>query len=383
MSQDTQPSGPAIVVIGAGVAGLSAAYSAARIGARSVTVLEKTGLAAGSSALSAGIYNRQTFDPLDLQFRVGSGPRLAELERETSFRVTRSGYMRLARTEQQWMLVRDTIDNGTYPDTELLDAEAVARLVPGMRVDDVVGAMYGPEDGHMDGPELCAAYLAVARRCGVEFRSGVEVLGSTRTAGGIRIETTTGSLEADIVINATGSWLSEVGERLGAPVPIENQLHEIALMSVPSLRGRAVPTVQTYFPGSGENAVYIRPEGSGMFLAGLHSYESEAGAVAPGTSSRHISETAMEELAEALFDRFPDWTDASIDSGWSGVYPLSPDGRFIIGPSDDRVVTLGGLGGVGLNVSAAVGALAAEWAVYGEARTFHGTDLLLPTRFAA
>src|SRR5690606_1200707 len=145
-----------------------------------------------------------------------------------------------------------------------------------------------------------------------------------------------GAFTADVVINAAGSWLSAVGDILGAPVPIDNQLHEIVMFHVPSLEDVAVPTVQTYFPGSGEEAVDIRPEGKGRFLVGLHSYESTSESVAPGTSTRAVNHNSLDALAARLLDRFPEWEDANIESGWSGIYPLSPDGDFIIGPSSDN-----------------------------------------------
>ncbi len=376
-------SGPRVVIIGAGVAGLATAWQAAMLGARSVVVLERSSIAAGSSGLSAGIFNRQTFDPKDLAFRVESGRMFAEIEEQTDFRITRCGYMRLARNEAQWAKVRATVEADEYPDTELISPERVAELVPGMRVDDVVGAMYGAQDGFMDGPELCNAYLTLARALGVEFRRGVEVLSATYGREGAQVETTQGSYAADIVVNAAGSWLAEVGNRIGAPVPVDNQLHEIVMFDVPSLRNVPVPTVQTYFPGSGEDAIYVRPEGDGKFLVGLHSYESTKEPVAPGTSGRQVSEEYLGELAEAAMDRFPGWEDAGIESGWSGIYPLSPDGNFTIGPSpvNEQVVTVGGLSGVGLTVSPAVGRLAAEWAVLGEARLFSFADELLPARF--
>lgn len=374
----TRTDGPAVVVIGAGVAGLSAALHSARLGARRVTVVERSAVASGSSGLSAGIFNRQTFDPVDLALRVESGRQFAALEAVTDFRVTRTGYLRLARTAQQWQLVQDTMAGGDYPDTQLLDPEGVSRLVPGLRVDDVVGAMYGPDDGHVDGPQLCGAYLQLAKAWGVDYRRDTEVLG--RRAGAV--QTTGGDIEADVVINAAGSWLAEVGDRLAAPIPVNNQLHEIAVLRVPSVAERDIPTVQTYFPGSGEDAVYVRPEGRGRFLAGLHSYEATGAAVAPGTSARQVSDGYLAELIEALLDRFPGWEDAEYETGWSGIYPLSPDGRFVIGPhaSAPDVITLGGLGGVGLTVSPAVGMLAAEWAVTGVPTSFDFADQLTPER---
>lgn len=371
---------PRVVVVGAGVAGLSTAYYAARLGAKSVHIVEMNGLASASSGLSAGIFNRQTFDPIDLVLRIASGEAFLELESRTTFRVDRCGYMRIARTEEQWQKVVSTLESGDYPDTRLLDREDIAGMVPGMRVDDIIGGMYGKQDGHMDGPELCAAFLGVARELGVTYSPRTQVLGSTVSHSGVTLQTTNGTLTADVVVNATGAWLDRVGAVLDAPVTIDNQRHEIAMLDVPSVAQHRIPTVQTYFPGAGEDAVYIRPEGPGRFITGLHSYESTGISADPDEASRTVSETTLEQIAEALMERFPGWEDAGLRSGWSGIYPLSPTGRFIIGPHprNPRVVTVGGLGGVGLTVSPAVGKIAAEWAVLGESTSFPFAHEFLP-----
>lgn len=372
-------SAPRIVVVGGGVAGLSTAYYAARAGA-SVHVVEKDSIAAASSGLSAGVFNRQTFDPIDLALRVESGREFAMFEEQTSFRVTRTGYMRLARTAAQWDQAVSTIEAGEFPDTRLIDADEVGSMVPGMRTDDVYGAMYGALDGFIDGPDLCAALLELGRRHGVGFTGGAAFIGAESLPDGLRIRTTGGVWDADVVVNAAGAWLPQVGDMLGAPVALNNQRHEIAVVHIPSLADRQVPAVQTYFPGSGEDAVYIRPEGPGRFLTGLHSYESTSEPADPDAYARKVSPDYLEEVAEALIDRFPDWDDASLEPGWAGIYPLSLDGRFLVGPheNNDRVVTVGGLGGVGLTVSPAIGQLAADWAVSGSTSRFDFADALLP-----
>lgn len=378
---------PRVVVVGAGAAGLSAAMHCSELGADSVTVIEKTQLAQASSGLSAGIFNRQTFDRVDGHMRRTSVEVFDDLEARGLLHLSRCGYVRLARTEQQWKSVLDAVEAAQSPYTELLTPTALQRLVPGMRVDDVVGGMFGPHDGHLDGPELCQAYLRAGRARGVVYRSGTAAMSHTRRGSVHRLETTGGVIEADVVVNAAGGWLAEVSDLLGAPVPINNQRHQIALVRVDSLQGVPVPTVQTYFPGSGADAVYVRPEGTGTFLAGLHSYESQGVSQDPDGYRRGTDAVYLELLAEQLLDRFPGWDDAGLESGWSGIYPLSPDGRFIIGPdsADTTVVTVGGLGGVGLTVSPAAGRLAAEWAVLGQPDTLSDEDAAgyLPNRFAS
>ncbi len=367
-----------VVVIGGGVAGLSTAYYAARGGA-SVHVIEKDSIAAASSGLSAGIFNRQTFNPVDLALRVESGREFAEFEQETSFAVTRTGYMRLARTAAQWERVVSTIQSGDYPDTTLIDAAQVAELVPGMRIDDVFGAMYGPEDGFIDGPELCAAFLELGKRHGVTFAGNTAVLGADTSGARITLDTSSGPVEADVVVNAAGAWLSKVGDLLGAPVGINNQRHEVAVVLVPELADVKVPAVQTYFPGSGADAVYIRPEGPGRFLTGLHSYES-SGEQADRRRTRGRCPSSTSKRSPRRSSTVSPSGRGEHGGRLGGNLPAQPRRCLHRRPHehDRRIVTVGGLGGVGLTVSPAIGQIAADWVLHGESTRFDFVDDLLP-----
>lgn len=377
-------SGPRIVIVGGGVAGLSAAMHSARLGARSVTVLERTELAAGSSALSAGIFNQQSADPSDQEMRSASIRVLDALETRGLLTLHRCGYLRLARSAEQWKSAHETFARLADPNARLVTTAEVADLVPGMRVDDVHGAMFGPRDGHVDGTQLCQAYLAVAREYGAELRQWTEVKGMTARHGQRIVHTPEEDVAADIVINAAGPWFGRVGAVLGCQLPVANERHQIAIITVPSLADQAIPTVQTYFPGAGEDAVYLRPEGPGQFIGGLHSYETHGPSADPDNFRRSMDDDYLENLAERLLDRFPGWEDATLRPGWTGLYPLSPDGRYMIGPhpDDEQVIALGGLGGVGLTVSGSAGALAADWAVNGRASSVSETTATtyLPSR---
>jgi sarcosine oxidase subunit beta len=379
-------SGPRIAVIGAGAAGLSTALSAAQLGARSVTVIDKSHAGEGSSGLSAGVFNRQTFDGADLEMRRYSLKVFDAMESTGRLELYRTGYIRVARTQEQLERIRATvskIDDGT---SLLITAVEIADKVPGMRTDDIAGGMYGPLDGHLDGPGLCAAYLAAGKDLGVVYRPRCEVLEADMSGAEVTLATSQGAIEADVVVNAAGAWLAHVSSLLGTNASTYNQRHQIGQVRVPSLAGHDIPMIQMYFPGSGDAGVYIRPEGApGNFIAGAHTYELLDKPEDPDKFSRGVDEAFLESLAMGLMERFPGWEDASLTGGWSGLYPNSHDGQFLVGPhrSDPRVITVGGLGGMGLTVSAAVGRLGAEWAVLGQASTFGFADTLLPDRAAA
>ncbi len=370
-----------VVVIGAGAAGLSAALAAARLDA-SVTVLEKTQYGQASSGLSAGIFNRQTVGTDDLALRLYSAQVIGNLEREAGLTVARSGYVRLVRTHEQLEMARAAAERAGARHITLISPERLAEIAPGIRTDDVLCGMYGPTDGHLDGPELCATYLRLGKQLGVRYVPNAELTDVRRSAAGFELISTAGSFTADVVVNAAGGWLGAVAALFGHQVQMRNQRHQTVMVRVDNLVERDFPIVQSYFPGSDDNAAYVRPERRGEFVAGLHSYAAHGPAADPDSYSRAVELEYIEQVAEALVERFPQWEDASFSKGWAGIYPISADGQFVIGPhtSDPAVIELGALSGVGLSFSPAAGQLAAEWAVLGESRTFDFADTFLPDR---
>ena len=375
-----------VVIIGGGAAGLATALAAARLGARSVIVLERDYPASGSSGLSAGIFNRQTPTAYEQEIRCFSVGRFAELER-VGLKLERTGYVRVARTQadvdRYVAAVARELEFGVH-DARVIDVAELGKLVPGMACDDLVGGLYCPSDGHLDGHELCSAYITLAKAEGVEIRNQTALLSAEVGPTSVNLETSRGQLTCDVVVNAAGAWAPQVAELLGTHVPIANQRHEICIAHLPAPLDPPMPIVNTYVPGSGTSSLYMRPEGPGRVLCGLHSYEVFASdAVSdPDNYPRSVSDVTTYRLAEEMLARMPAWDDVQLEPGWAGLYPISPDGLFQIGPHRQapRVIVAGALGGVGLTVSAAIGQLAAEWAVLGEARTFSFADEYLPDR---
>ncbi len=379
-------SGPRVVVVGAGAAGLATALHAARLGARSVVVLEREHPASGSSGRAAGIFNRQTPTWPEQALRCESVAALADLER-AGLQLRRSGYVRVARRvgdlERMAVALGRERELGV-DDARLLDRDGLQELVPDLRCDDLLGGLYCPSDGHLDGHELCGAYAALARDAGVELRLRCALEGAAVGPDGVRLRTGAGALACDVVVNAAGPWAAHVGDVLGAPVALDNQRHEICVAHLEAPLPYALPVVNTYVPDSGDFSLYLCPEAPGRVLCGLHSHAAVEGhgVADPDAYAAGVAHETLEGLAGELLDRLPAWRTARLEPGWAGLYPVSPDGAFQVGPhpSAPHVVAVAGLGGVGLTVSAAVGRLAAEWAVLGEAPSFAFADALLPER---
>src|SRR4051794_40201949 len=89
-------SGPRIVVVGGGAAGLSSAYHLSSSGCTSVTVLERDHVGAGASGRSAGIVETQFLDPFDIQVRAIGRRFVDTMAADHGLVFIRNGYLRLA-----------------------------------------------------------------------------------------------------------------------------------------------------------------------------------------------------------------------------------------------------------------------------------------------
>ena len=185
--------------------------------------------------------------------------------------------------------------------------------------------------------------------------------------------TTNGEAESyDIVINAAGPWAGRVGDLLGHPVPLLPQVHEVVQVRLPRELDYVVPMVNLYMPGQAGEALYFRQDGPDSLIAGMHTYAA-LDHLANADPDNYRSKVSTRTISSKSLRPSPSdsrsMTSAS-SPGWTGIYPLSPDSKFILGPeSDPTVVTCAGLGGVGVTMGSIAGATAAEWAIEGKPTT--------------
>ena len=374
---------PSVAVIGAGVAGLGAAMHAAELGCE-VTVVERDRLASGSSSRSAGVFNISSTELLQVEMRVRTRELLGKFEREDGLRLARIGYMRLAQADSHMKMFEDVIalqrELGVEP-AEIVEPTRLKEIVPHLRTDDLVGAIYNPRDGCMDGLQLCEVLATRAEREGAGVIQRTRVDGHESAQGRHRLLTDAGPVEADIVVNAAGPWAMEVGEMLGHPLPLVNQVNEVIRVKLPAALDYTVPMVQEYIPGE-ERAGYFRQDGPGTMIAGMHTYSALGnGSSDPEAFQELVTWDTMEAVAEHVGSRLQ-VEGIDVEPGWAGLYPVSADGDYVVAPyeADPTVIACGGFGGQGLTSGVAVGRVAAEWIVFGEPRSLPGAVAWRPDR---
>ena len=185
--------------------------------------------------------------------------------------------------------------------------------------------------------------------------TGIEVTGG-RVAG---VHTTAGFIAAPIVVNAAGPWAAEVGRWAGVEIPILNRSRTILVTGA----FPAVPPDRPFVEDVGAGW-YYRPEGDSV-LMGMGQEPVEE------LNHPPTSPAIVDAIIDAAVHRVPVLESASILTTWTGVRPLTPDGRPVLGctPGVEGFLLNCGWGGVGIIQAPMAGLLAAEVVSSGRAVT--------------
>jgi sarcosine oxidase subunit beta len=368
-----------VVVVGGGVVGASAAYHLAAAGAGRVVLLEREDhLAAGSTGACAGGFRQQFSSEVNIRLSLASVPMILGFSEEhgLALDVVQDGYLFLVRGEELWQnfVAANELQRSLGVEAELVSPEEAGALAPGVSLQDVVGAAYGPEDGLADPAGLTHGYATLARRAGAEIELGV-VVRSIRSAGGrvLGVETGSGVVDAPAVVNAAGPWAGELAGTAGVELPLEPiPRHVLVTGGFPGRPERRTLVIDA------ASSFYLHREGAGV-LMGMGSPNER-----PTFDTTPDERFVADELLPTAIRVFPALEEASIEHSWVGLYEMTPDRHPIIGqaPGIGGFFLANGFSGHGFQHAPVVGKLLAELIVEGEARTVDISGLGLE-RFAS
>jgi sarcosine oxidase subunit beta len=368
-----------IVVIGAGIVGISIAYHLARKapGAR-IVVLEREsrpGLGATSKA-TGGI--RQQFST-EVNVRISQ---LGHAEyshfREThgqdiGFR--QQGYLFVTTSAEKWDGLRHAaaMQQTLGVPTQVLDPASAGKLMPQLRTDDLLGATYCAIDASANPSDALNGYLASARGLGVELVSGAEVTGIDVSGGKVAgVFTTSARYAADVVINAAGSRVRDVAAFVGIDVPAHPFQRQVFVME--RVEGVPLGLPMTIDLDSGW---YVHQETGGRLIFGGTDKATRQGIVP------EVDWTGFDLVARAALTRVPAIAQrAQVVRAYAGIRTLTPDHHAILGATRvSGFVLASSCNGHGFMHAPGVGQLIAEHVVDGRATTVDITPLSLE-RFA-
>ena len=345
-----------VIVIGAGVIGAATAFQLSLAGAGQVLVLDRATAGAGMSCRSSALIRMHyTFAPeVELALRSDA---MFEAWPELTGRpgcVRRTGFVRIVRPgEEAALRANVAMQRALGARAELIDAAGLKEVAPGLRTDDIEWAAWEPDGGYGDGAVVAGDLLAAAREYGVRYRPNTTVRSLLRTGGRVTgVLTETGDLEyADTVVVAAGVWSPPLLRTAGVSLPIETELHHVAMLAHAEGHGASVACIDS------TTASYFRPEGGSGTRTLVGSFTGPRGAD-PDTD---VAATAsLDELApqvQAAADRVPALADAGLAGSVTGVYDMTPDARPLLGPAPgiDGLIVAAGFSGMGFKIAPAVG----------------------------
>jgi len=372
----TLPRSADVVIIGGGVVGCSLAYHLALRGLRDVLVVERDAVGSGTTSKAAGGIRAQFSTETEIRFSLES---IAVFERFVEEFGLDPGYRKIGylflisdRDDLAGFQERMALQRRLGVDVRLISPEDARALVPALHVDDLIGAVWGPQDGMAGPAEVTAGYARRARELGARIEEGVDVTAVVVEHGRVTgVRTAQGDVGTRIVINAAGPTAARVAQLAGVGIPVlPRRRHIFYTEPFPEIPG---PVPLTTDRASG---FYFRKEMDQLLLSPGDVEDIGADLAVPVDWSR------VEETVEKALRRLPIVEKARVAGGWAGLRPLTPDDHAIIGwaPGVEGFFLAVGFGGHGFQHSPATGRHVAEWLVEGKP----SLDLSLfdPARFA-
>ena len=232
-----------------------------------------------------------------------------------------------------------------------LDSAEVLRLCPVLRPELVAGGVLEPGASDLDVAALHGGFTRQLRAYGGVVVRSAEVVGLTARETGWRVMTTAGSYDCSQVIDAAGAWGDEVAGLAGvAPIGLRPLRRTVATVGLPAgVDARAWPAVKDV-----RDRWYFKPEGDGLLISPADETPSAPCDARPDDLDVAL---AMERVSEVTTLPL-----RSVRSTWAGLRTFSPDGDMVIGPDPlaPGFVWCVGQGGYGIQSAAAVGRLTAD-----------------------
>lgn len=353
-----------VVIIGAGIMGLSLAYNMAKqlkakAASRRIVVLERGYLCGGASGRNGGGVRAQWSTETNVRLMLESLELCKSFAREhhinTWFR--QGGYLFVARSAEKSQMLEQSalLQQACGLPTRLLQPSEVRRVVPELDTSQLCLASYNPKDAVVFPWPFVWGYAEGARALGCEVHTFTTVTGIETDGKNIRkVITNHGSIETDLVVNAAGAHSPEVAELVGIRLPNKPHRHEICASE--PLKPWLTPLVADL-----DDGLYFSQSTRGEIVGGV------GNARVPDGPDQSSSARFLALYSQALLRACPNLSRVKLLRQWAGLYDLTPDANPIVGPVDQLAgfFQLSGFMGHGFMMAPVIGKLMAEYLVGG------------------
>jgi len=378
-----------VVIIGGGIVGASVAYHLAARGCTNVVIVEREAAQGmGSTGRATGGVRAQFATSINIQMSRYSIDFFANHFEEATGHpcgYEPAGYLFIATDAAQLDYLKQTHEQQCaegLTNVELINAEEIARRVPGLRTDDITGGSFCQTDGFIAPLKVMRGFTARAMERGVCVWTKTQVTGIAIEGGRIAgVETTRGHISTRAVVNAAGAWAAQTAQLAGVEIPVVPLRRQLVSVRPHAPLPEHLPMVIDM-----SNGFHFRPEAQepGATAAGaLMAWPDET--ETPGFKT-DFDPVFIEKIFARAAGRMPSLARAEVnaDRCRAGLYEVTPDHHAIIGetPAAGGLFLANGFSGHGVMHSPATGRLVAELILDGRAQLLD-VSALNAERFAS
>ncbi len=365
-----------VVVIGGGIFGTSVAYHLAKAGCADVVLVDKGELTSGTTFHSVGLVSQFRTSPALMRvmnYTIRLFNELSRQEGGESLGWRTVGSLRLASSRDRSKALQREVSRAKAIglNVEMLSAQEALQRCPFLSGDSLYGAVYVPDDGHIDPSGITHALARHAKSLGAEVHTNVRVtdieMSPSREVR--RVITDQGAIRTDCVVNAAGEWAPRVAEMVGVHLPMVPLMHQYLTTKPIPGHGLAPDTPVVRDP---DNLFYCR-EDVGAFLVGGFETDPKPWSVdgVPWSFTQELLSAEweiFEPVMEGAIRRIPLLAQAEAVELINGPDAFTPDGHYALGPVPALHGFFVAAGGSinGIAGAGGVGKLLAEWILEGE-----------------
>jgi len=321
-----------VVIVGAGVHGLAAAYYLGKQhGIRKVALLDKNYLGAGASGRNTAILRSNYRTPEGIPFYDASLKLYEKMSTDLGWNVlfSQCGHLTLGHNDSSVAGLRVRAENNQMlgVNSRMIGFEEVGNLVPSINTSrkaryPILAALYHPPGGIIRHDAVVWGYARACDRMDIEIHPFTEVTGITVEKGkATEVVTNRGRIAAGAVLNATAGWATTISQMAGVPLPIVT--HPLQACVTEPLK----PFLNVVIV-SATLHVYLSQTDKGELVIGaeIDPYQSYC---------MKSTLPTLEQMATYTLELFPWLHGVRVLRQWAGICDMTPDFAPIMGASSE------------------------------------------------
>ncbi len=361
------PSKARVVIIGGGVVGASVAYHLAHLGWKDIVLLERKQLTCGTTWHAAGLIGQLRASSNMTRLAKYTAELYARLEQETEIAtgLRSNGSITVALSDDRMEELRrgQAMAQSFGVEVNELSIGEITEKYPHLNVADVVGGVFIAKDGQGDPANITMAMAKGARLKGAQIFEGVKVTAIHQDKGRVTgVETDSGAIETEFVVNCCGMWAREVGLMAGVAVPLHAAEHFYIVTEPMDAMDKSLPVLRVP-----DECAYYK-EDAGKLLLGAFEPVSKpwGGAGIPDDFCfDQLPEDFdhFEPILEQAINRFPPLAEAGIQTFFNGPESFTHDDRYHLGeaPELKGFYVAAGFNSIGIQSAGGAGMVLAQW----------------------